>query len=79
MTTSAIMRREAADDRLLVAGTIACLAAGAALLQRLAGRARFQSGELVVKIEHCGRQLQQQASAFGRGHAAPVTVERVAE
>ena len=32
MTTSAIMRREAADDRLLVTGTIACLAVGAALL-----------------------------------------------
>src|SRR5262245_7665886 len=32
MTTSAIMRREAADDRLLVTGTIACLSVGAALL-----------------------------------------------
>jgi hypothetical protein len=32
MAMSAIMRREAADDRLLVTGTIACLALGAALL-----------------------------------------------
>src|SRR4029078_400779 len=32
MAMSAIMRREAADDRLLVTGTIACLAVGAALL-----------------------------------------------
>ncbi len=32
MAMSAIMRREAADDRLLVAGAIACLAVGAALL-----------------------------------------------
>jgi hypothetical protein len=32
MAMSAIMRREAADDRLLVTGTIACLAIGAALL-----------------------------------------------
>jgi len=32
MATSAIMRREAADDRLLVTGAIACLAVGAALL-----------------------------------------------
>ena len=32
MATSVIVRREAADDRLLVAGTIACLAVGAALL-----------------------------------------------
>src|SRR5262245_18973212 len=32
MATSAIVRREAADDRLLVTGVIACLAVGAALL-----------------------------------------------
>ena len=32
MATSAIMRREAADDRLLVTGIIVCLAFGAALL-----------------------------------------------
>jgi len=32
MATSAIMRREAADDRLLATGAIACLAVGAALL-----------------------------------------------
>ena len=32
MAMSAIMQREAADDRLLVTGTIACLAVGAALL-----------------------------------------------
>ena len=32
MATSAIMRREAADDRLLVTGIIVCLAVGAALL-----------------------------------------------
>lgn len=32
MATSAIMRREAADDRLLVTGVLACLVVGAALL-----------------------------------------------
>jgi hypothetical protein len=51
---------------------------GASLLQRLAGRARFELREFLVLRRHRRGELHQQATALRGRHPAPRSVERLA-